>query len=221
MWTGHCRRRKIRCLLNPEDPQGKCQNCVRLKKECNFYPVDQAPASDRGTRSGSKVDTPTNDTGTSGSSSPSFAGARSGEQFDQPYHQPQPPSLSASQYHGGAALGGPVGAPIGRGMPSASKTGVLPRLMLIQTHYLPALITHKTTITTVASGRKCCLRIPRFRITRIGDCTVNLCRRIMHNQIRPRLCPPRHFHRFRSLQPTNFRARGSEERSAGHPQTTC
>ncbi|KAF2839755.1 hypothetical protein M501DRAFT_932757 [Patellaria atrata CBS 101060] len=38
---GHCRRRKIRCLLAPNDPQGRCSNCIRLKKECNFYPVEQ------------------------------------------------------------------------------------------------------------------------------------------------------------------------------------
>ncbi|KAF2425838.1 hypothetical protein EJ08DRAFT_385217 [Tothia fuscella] len=42
---GHCRRRKIRCLLpSPEDPHGRCANCIRLKKECNFYPVDQSVA---------------------------------------------------------------------------------------------------------------------------------------------------------------------------------
>ena len=42
--AGHCRRRKIRCQLPlPEDAQGRCTNCIRLKKECNFYPVDQAP----------------------------------------------------------------------------------------------------------------------------------------------------------------------------------
>lgn len=43
METGHCRRRKIRCLLAPDDPHGRCSNCIRLKKECNFYPVDQQP----------------------------------------------------------------------------------------------------------------------------------------------------------------------------------
>jgi len=40
---GHCRRRKIRCLLAPDDPQGRCSNCIRLKKECNFYPVEHNP----------------------------------------------------------------------------------------------------------------------------------------------------------------------------------
>lgn len=39
---GHCRRRKIRCMMPDDDPTGRCSNCIRLKKECNFYPVDQA-----------------------------------------------------------------------------------------------------------------------------------------------------------------------------------
>ncbi|KAL1311327.1 hypothetical protein AAFC00_001504 [Neodothiora populina] len=37
---GHCRRRKIRCVLAEQDDMGRCQNCIRLKKECVFYPVD-------------------------------------------------------------------------------------------------------------------------------------------------------------------------------------
>ncbi|CAI6261138.1 unnamed protein product [Periconia digitata] len=44
---GHCRRRKIRCLVSQEEPTGRCANCIRLKKECNFYPVDQAPENPR------------------------------------------------------------------------------------------------------------------------------------------------------------------------------
>ncbi|KAM3086584.1 hypothetical protein ACMFMG_000712 [Clarireedia jacksonii] len=40
---GHCRRRKIRCIPAAGDPQNRCSNCIRLKKECNFYPVDQQP----------------------------------------------------------------------------------------------------------------------------------------------------------------------------------
>ncbi|OLN94303.1 hypothetical protein CCHL11_02970 [Colletotrichum chlorophyti] len=40
---GHCRRRKIRCIPSPVDVQGRCVNCIRLKKECSFYPVDQPP----------------------------------------------------------------------------------------------------------------------------------------------------------------------------------
>ncbi|KFY46100.1 hypothetical protein V495_02651 [Pseudogymnoascus sp. VKM F-4514 (FW-929)] len=40
---GHCRRRKIRCILAPGDLRNRCASCIRLKKECNFYPVDQPP----------------------------------------------------------------------------------------------------------------------------------------------------------------------------------
>ncbi|KAA8570178.1 hypothetical protein EYC84_002502 [Monilinia fructicola] len=29
---GHCRRRKIRCIPAPADPQNRCSNCIRLKK---------------------------------------------------------------------------------------------------------------------------------------------------------------------------------------------
>ncbi|KAK5990747.1 hypothetical protein PT974_09017 [Cladobotryum mycophilum] len=41
----HCRRRKIRCIASP-DVQNRCMNCIRLKKECSFYPVDQQPMGD-------------------------------------------------------------------------------------------------------------------------------------------------------------------------------
>ena len=44
--SGHCRRRKIRCIPAPGDLQNRCANCIRLKKECNFYPVDQGPPSE-------------------------------------------------------------------------------------------------------------------------------------------------------------------------------
>lgn len=28
-------------MMPDDDPTGRCSNCIRLKKECNFYPVDQ------------------------------------------------------------------------------------------------------------------------------------------------------------------------------------
>ncbi|KAF5671796.1 hypothetical protein FHETE_4009 [Fusarium heterosporum] len=43
---GHCRRRKIRCITSPNDTQGRCINCIRLKKDCSFFPVDQAAIDD-------------------------------------------------------------------------------------------------------------------------------------------------------------------------------
>lgn len=29
-------------MMPDDDPTGRCSNCIRLKKECNFYPVDQS-----------------------------------------------------------------------------------------------------------------------------------------------------------------------------------
>jgi hypothetical protein len=51
---GHCRRRKIRCVPSQNDVQGRCINCIRLKKECSFYPVDQQPPVDTRQKSGSR-----------------------------------------------------------------------------------------------------------------------------------------------------------------------
>jgi hypothetical protein len=52
--TAHCRRRKIRCLLAEGDSEDRCQNCIRLKKECVFYPVDQQQMLDNRSQSGAK-----------------------------------------------------------------------------------------------------------------------------------------------------------------------
>ncbi|KAI6708035.1 hypothetical protein JHW43_009435 [Diplocarpon mali] len=57
--TGHCRRRKIRCIAAPGDPHNRCSNCIRLKKECHFYAVDQQPLPDpprRGSKAQSATD---------------------------------------------------------------------------------------------------------------------------------------------------------------------
>ncbi|KAK3329607.1 hypothetical protein B0H66DRAFT_31911 [Apodospora peruviana] len=51
---GHCRRRKIRCMPSPNDVQGRCMQCIRLKKECSFYPVDQPPPPDTRQKSASR-----------------------------------------------------------------------------------------------------------------------------------------------------------------------
>ncbi|RDA95942.1 hypothetical protein CP533_5794 [Ophiocordyceps camponoti-saundersi (nom. inval.)] len=45
----HCRRRKIRCIASA-DAQNRCVNCIRLKKECSFYPVDQQPGTESRSR---------------------------------------------------------------------------------------------------------------------------------------------------------------------------
>ncbi|KAK8009741.1 natural resistance-associated macrophage protein-domain-containing protein, partial [Apiospora arundinis] len=78
----HCRRRKIRCTLQPADPGRRCMSCIRLKKGCSFCPVDQQPATLRrqkqGTRSSvrSKIQ--------SAPSSPTMA---TGQPPGAPWHQ--------------------------------------------------------------------------------------------------------------------------------------
>lgn len=79
----HCRRRKIRCLVAPDDPQNRCQNCIRLKKECHFYPVDQQPTNERQRR-------PTVRGSSQGTSSPAPASAAP---TDHPNQYPHPPML--------------------------------------------------------------------------------------------------------------------------------
>ncbi|KAK6865655.1 hypothetical protein PG995_002183 [Apiospora arundinis] len=98
---GHCRRRKIRCILQPADPGGRCMNCIRLKKECSFFPVDQQPptlpGSKQGARSsaGSKI--------TSASSSPAMA---TGQPPDGARHQmyPQLNTAQSLQHMGPPAM---------------------------------------------------------------------------------------------------------------------
>ncbi len=69
MSLGHCRRRKIRCVLAPGDLENRCENCIRLKKECNFYPVDAAPSMLDG-RSPRGVNGGRGDAGSTSSGSP-------------------------------------------------------------------------------------------------------------------------------------------------------
>ena len=70
-YPGHCRRRKIRCLLAPDDTQNRCANCIRLKKDCNFFPVDQQPQLERRPRASPRADTMAS---SSSDSSPALAG---------------------------------------------------------------------------------------------------------------------------------------------------
>ncbi|KIW97025.1 uncharacterized protein Z519_02417 [Cladophialophora bantiana CBS 173.52] len=52
----HCRRRKIRCITELNDPAGRCQNCIRMKKDCVFTPIDpQNPPTAKRPRSGVKA----------------------------------------------------------------------------------------------------------------------------------------------------------------------
>jgi len=89
----HCRRRKIRCLVAPDDSQGRCENCIRLRKECQFFPVDQQPPVEKKSRPTSRLETqPPADHSTSITSSPTNVKFDSAEPF---YPYPQIP-LNAS-----------------------------------------------------------------------------------------------------------------------------
>ncbi|KAI9670906.1 MAG: hypothetical protein M1817_003791 [Caeruleum heppii] len=91
---GHCRRRKIRCLLAPDDPQGRCSNCIRLKKECNFFPVDQQPQPERRSRAGSKNGRSSGNNSSASSPSSAMPQAQSNEipeTFNQYPAAPMPP----------------------------------------------------------------------------------------------------------------------------------
>ena len=69
--SGHCRRRKIRCQPANDDPQQRCANCIKLKKECSFLPVDHPPNAERRPRTGSSTEIiPGEGTGSSPSSPP-------------------------------------------------------------------------------------------------------------------------------------------------------
>ncbi|UNI21140.1 hypothetical protein JDV02_007156 [Purpureocillium takamizusanense] len=72
----HCRRRKIRCITSPE-VQNRCVNCIRLKKECSFYPVDQQPGGE--SRSRGAVRQTAGSSVASSTSSPAVAGGSPGE----------------------------------------------------------------------------------------------------------------------------------------------
>jgi len=83
-FLGHCRRRKIRCIPAPGDAQGRCSNCIRLKKECNFYPVDQQPPPEP-RRRGSKAQS-----GTERASESSSPSTSSGQLPEMPPTLPYP-----------------------------------------------------------------------------------------------------------------------------------
>ncbi|KAF2257128.1 hypothetical protein BU26DRAFT_36586 [Trematosphaeria pertusa] len=78
---GHCRRRKIRCLVANDEPTGRCANCIRLKKECNFYPVDQNPENPRPQTGAIKDVNP--GASASATSSPRHPPSMSGEKIDE------------------------------------------------------------------------------------------------------------------------------------------
>ncbi|KAL7946028.1 hypothetical protein V8C42DRAFT_49820 [Trichoderma barbatum] len=79
---GHCRRRKIRCIISTED-QNRCVNCIRLKKECSFHPVDQQQPYDQKQQ---PPQTPGGSNTVTASSSPAISRGSSVDQGPQRQH---------------------------------------------------------------------------------------------------------------------------------------
>ncbi|KAJ8610719.1 hypothetical protein MRB53_038361 [Persea americana] len=93
----HCRRRKIRCLIAENDREQRCQNCIRLKKECVFYPVDQQSAMEAKSETSSK-------TGAPSAASPAMSGSPSqpnlGDAHEHPRYPQDPTGEGGSTYLG-------------------------------------------------------------------------------------------------------------------------
>ncbi|KAL2808629.1 hypothetical protein BJX63DRAFT_408672 [Aspergillus granulosus] len=70
----HCRRRKIRCLVAADDAQGRCENCIRLRKECQFFSVDQQLSIEMRSRLSSRIETISVDPPTASSLPPTLTG---------------------------------------------------------------------------------------------------------------------------------------------------
>ena len=111
----HCRRRKIRCLLTPDDPQNRCTTCIKLNKNCSFVKTEpqlhggrpslwcndkndriRAARSSDASSSSSASDPPTDEQGNNVSSSVSDpltdeqGNNASGGPFEQVLHSKEP-----------------------------------------------------------------------------------------------------------------------------------
>ncbi|KAI1820740.1 hypothetical protein F4861DRAFT_38937 [Xylaria intraflava] len=114
MACGNCRKRKIRCLLVKGD--GRCTQCIRLKKDCHFYAVDQEPSAPTGTRTGPRLLSKT--MLALAATPPQIAPSRHGDvQEHDPYHGGtaashgmSPPAFSADMYNE-PSPGLPIGKP--------------------------------------------------------------------------------------------------------------
>ncbi|KAM6514167.1 hypothetical protein FALCPG4_015326 [Fusarium falciforme] len=73
-----CRRRKIRCIISSSDSRGRCIACIRLKKECSFYPTDQPPHTSHAKKSSQPS------SGPKGSPTPSSPATSSGKPAEPP-----------------------------------------------------------------------------------------------------------------------------------------
>ncbi|EXM11168.1 hypothetical protein NOF04DRAFT_1008202 [Fusarium oxysporum II5] len=121
---GHCRRRKIRCITSPNDTQGRCINCIRLKKDCSFFPVDQASIDDSRSKQTSK-----SSTGPKGSSATSSPATPISNPVEQP-KKTKPPFVPSSKRPGPITVPKITEAEGVKGFPPQTKaSGISPTSM--------------------------------------------------------------------------------------------
>lgn len=119
--SAHCRRRKIRCLLAEGDSQDRCHNCIRLKKECVFYPVDQQQMLDTRSQTGPKSGPESVPSSAVSPSPPELASGRPFERSRQYGSFPSLPSLPSN-----APPGPGFGLPLGHGGTFPSQGEMIP-----------------------------------------------------------------------------------------------
>ncbi|KAF4285475.1 hypothetical protein KXV33_008851 [Aspergillus fumigatus] len=121
----HCRRRKIRCLVAADDPQGRCENCIRLRKECQFFPVDQQPPVEKKSRPSSRLESASTDPSTTSSSPPTMGG---GADHSESFFAYQPMPLDASQDASGFHATSFPGNPMSSFVPGSTDFAAAPTL---------------------------------------------------------------------------------------------
>ncbi|KAI8629449.1 hypothetical protein F5Y19DRAFT_475434 [Xylariaceae sp. FL1651] len=117
MACGNCRKRKIRC--QPVKDDGRCSQCIRLKKECQFFPVHEQPPVQLGARTG-PGSLPKAMLASAATSPPIAPGHPSDVQAHQPFHKAtmpashdmRPPAIRSDAYLHDPKL--PPGASNGR-----------------------------------------------------------------------------------------------------------
>ncbi|KAI0406062.1 hypothetical protein F4802DRAFT_115213 [Xylaria palmicola] len=103
MACGNCRKRKIRC--QPVKDDGRCSQCIRLKKDCQFYAVDQQPPPATVVRAGSRP-LPKTMIASASTSTPIAPGYPGDIQTQQSYHgrtmpaghDMRPPGMRSDSY---------------------------------------------------------------------------------------------------------------------------
>lgn len=125
-------------MLAPDDAQHRCSNCIRLKKECNFFPVDQQPQVERRPRTGSKLEH-NGETSTSSSSSPAVGGGSSLDPIDHFHHYPPLPLSTPDYPSATASLNGDLVSPVGRGSQTVSYPHISSEVQLIRMQAQPVI----------------------------------------------------------------------------------